>query len=161
MLKNSDFCVFFQVWSFTSPNGASLLRLTSQRGDVNDFESEITKIVQQLHSKHELPEVFDVHNHLPSLKELDSSLEKLQELTRPGKEQFVDFCIVCCFMFFVIVASSKEIFSKYSTWLSQLENTGWLQIISKCLSVANSIVNTLFDLHKFAIIKGWTNNVVT
>jgi hypothetical protein len=55
---------------------------------------------------------------------------------------------------FVFSDSEKEFLVQDINWMSSLENTKWLSLVSQCLSISIEVMDTIVNREKTVVVKG-------
>jgi hypothetical protein len=55
---------------------------------------------------------------------------------------------------FVFSDSEKEFLVQDINWMSSLENTKWLSLVSQCLSISIEVMDTIVNRNKTVVVKG-------
>lgn len=55
---------------------------------------------------------------------------------------------------FVFSDSEKEFLVQDINWMSSLENTKWLSLVSQCLSISIEVMDTIVKREKTVVVKG-------
>jgi hypothetical protein len=55
---------------------------------------------------------------------------------------------------FVFSDSEKEFLVQDINWMSSLENTKWLSLVSQCLSISIEVMDTIVNRKKTVVVKG-------
>lgn len=128
VLRTKEMCL--PLWSFTFRNSCSLVRVA-----YNLPEKPKKKLLDVIHSPPHSspPAVYDLTPLLPSLKDLQTSVDKLRELCIPP--------------------SYKELWSSDVSWYSLLETSQWLMHISSVLFIISNIVKEFVDVGKSVVLR--------
>ncbi|XP_076105150.1 myotubularin-related protein 10-B-like isoform X7 [Mytilus galloprovincialis] len=122
------------TWCYTHTNGVSLVRMANllPQSDVATFEERLLTAVQMADNKGP-PEIIDLNKSCPSLKDLQSSYDKLKELC--------------------VIDSEKDFLVQDINWMSSLENSKWLSLVSQCMAVSIETMDLIVNKQKTVVIK--------
>ncbi|CAG2204759.1 MTMR10_11_12 [Mytilus edulis] len=122
------------TWCYTHTNGVSLVRMANllPQSDVATFEERLLTAVQMADNKGP-PEIIDLNKSCPSLKDLQNSYEKLKELC--------------------VIDSEKDFLVQDINWMSSLENSKWLSLVSQCMAVSIETMDLIVNKQKTVVIK--------
>ncbi|KAL0270776.1 UNVERIFIED_CONTAM: hypothetical protein PYX00_008071 [Menopon gallinae] len=106
------------VWTWSSPNGAALVRMADLLPTVTDRtqENRMLENIRKCHPHLKGPSIKYLDKDLPSIRDLLQSYSKLRELCIPD--------------------SQREFKGQDSHFYSRLESTKWLQHVSSCLRIS-------------------------
>lgn len=126
------------VWLWSDPNSGVSLLLSAGLSDEKKTEGHPTELLNNISSCQtkegsSKTTSCDVSTSCPSLKELKHSLNVLRK---------------SC-----VVRSIKAFWSTDTTWLSSIEDSGWIQRIATCLDLALRVVKLMKDAHTSVIIQ--------
>ncbi|GFN75259.1 myotubularin-related protein 10-a, partial [Plakobranchus ocellatus] len=123
------------TWCYTYVNGASLVRMSHvlPESDFKFLEEKMLNAVKQSSGNEKDLLICDLGRMCPSLQDIKNSIEKLKAI--------------------VLTDSAKDFYSSDARWLSNLENSHWLQHVAACLNTANHVVNQITRDSQTVVLK--------
>lgn len=109
------------TWCYTHINGISLVRMSSVDPNTAQLEQEQKMItaIKVAGDQKNSPTVIELGEHCPTCKDVQESFSKLKKLC--------------------LCSTMKDFLIQDQMWLSNLDDTKWLQLVSQCLAAANFV----------------------
>ncbi|XP_033108251.1 myotubularin-related protein 10-B-like isoform X2 [Anneissia japonica] len=157
-------------WSWSHSNGSMLIRMSPLRVDSPhlDQETRMLKIIQACHPYDKYPLTLDLNATCPSVKDIQSSFQKIRELCVPEagpkksnsllrrKSLDPNKSSPAKQIAELRKETLKEFWNTDARWLSSVEATKWLQYIRACLSTAAYVATTIAHEQKSVVLKEFT-----
>ncbi|XP_053405265.1 myotubularin-related protein 10-B-like isoform X2 [Mercenaria mercenaria] len=123
------------TWCYTHINGNGLVRMSAQddNSDQTQLQKRMLDAVKVAGNQRNSPKVIDMAECCPSCREVQESFAKLKKLCMSDTE--------------------REFYVQDLTWYSSLDDTKWLQMVSKCLSASHNVADYIVTNKRTVVIQ--------
>ncbi|XP_072037729.1 myotubularin-related protein 10-B-like isoform X2 [Amphiura filiformis] len=154
-------------WSWSHSNGSMLMRMTTLRPDTVhlDMEDNMLESITLIHPSKVQPQILDLNKLCPSIREIQSSYVKIQEMCIPVTtaskclSNHVLYGLDCqdceSAMLWALmrIETLKDFWASDERWLSSLDSSKWIHNISMCLNVAVSAATAMYQDETTVVLK--------
>ncbi|KAL4228305.1 protein-tyrosine phosphatase [Mactra antiquata] len=127
------------TWCYTHINGNSLTRMSAEEENMDQQQllkrkdSRMLDAVKVAGKQRNSPKIINVAESCPSCKELQDSIAKLKKVCMSDTE--------------------REFYTQDVNWYSSLDDTKWLQHVSKCLEVSAEVTQYIVHSKRTVVIQ--------
>lgn len=136
------------MWTWANIKGASLVKMAELSPSVTERTQEniLIENVRKSHPQKKQPVIVELNKDI-SVKSVAASFAKFMNLCTPGIKlaRNIPSYLKINFFVFWVTESIRQFFIQESNFLSLLESTKWLKLVSYCLNKAAEASDNLSE----------------